>query len=592
MQDRISKYPGRIKLTPVEGQEGYYDMERADEPTQTGTPLNKNSLLKDSTAQMLNLYQSNPTVNDALWATQKHAETVQDMMFGDLVSLRLEPIAYGGEKYSICTDVSSKHDSTDLSEWVELEGSIVVDSEHGHAYPMCNICKHASGTLGTSAYNYIRKELQIVDIDAYGWWDSPDMETPVSSGQVLWELNSSNDTDSLIVGGVKAWSNDGRAVVYQRKNSNNNYVQGWIVYFGQWSAKAIELSKTNAQGNQQYTLGAVWGTTRTAVLYEGHISASLNTYNYINVMDMDGNDTGQIDLTSGTPNSDGYVIVAVTGDEVWMIHNKAGWVTLEVVDLVALTVETVEILDITDENPTTVYIYPLYQNERYAYFAFGYTANYTTHKMLSRMGRIDLINYIWNLDDYSFTDKIYKGYAKNSFPACYYMGKLTGEYNYAVFKDWKQSNAGYNDRLYLLRISLAGTYAVSELMPMHDDETRPYYLTLSHKATNWEQKFNLPGLTSCIWHKGLLIDIINGTYTTTELTNGKMAYNSTFGGYRHYRSIADADKIVFIGDIAAYNFFGWGYTNQWYSQSNGKTYNVYHPAGQEIEYSVYKYRDS
>lgn len=52
MKDRIPLYPGRVKLNPVTGQENTYDMVRADEPTQEGTPLNKASLLKDETAAL------------------------------------------------------------------------------------------------------------------------------------------------------------------------------------------------------------------------------------------------------------------------------------------------------------------------------------------------------------------------------------------------------------------------------------------------------------------------------------------------------------------------------------------------------------
>lgn len=52
MQDRVPLYPGRVTLTPVEGQENTYDMVRADQPTQAGTPLSKANLLKDSTAAM------------------------------------------------------------------------------------------------------------------------------------------------------------------------------------------------------------------------------------------------------------------------------------------------------------------------------------------------------------------------------------------------------------------------------------------------------------------------------------------------------------------------------------------------------------
>ena len=55
MQDRVPLYPGRVTLTPVAGQENTYDMVRADQPTQAGTPLNKASLLKDTTAAKLGL---------------------------------------------------------------------------------------------------------------------------------------------------------------------------------------------------------------------------------------------------------------------------------------------------------------------------------------------------------------------------------------------------------------------------------------------------------------------------------------------------------------------------------------------------------
>lgn len=77
MKDRVSLYPGRVKLVPVAGQENTYDMVRADEPTQEGTPLSKATLLSDDTAAALELSQSDPTVNDALYAlSQKvpHAE--------------------------------------------------------------------------------------------------------------------------------------------------------------------------------------------------------------------------------------------------------------------------------------------------------------------------------------------------------------------------------------------------------------------------------------------------------------------------------------------------------------------------------------
>lgn len=55
MEDRTPKYPGRIKLTPVPGQADTYDMIRADEATQAGTPMNKATFLKDTTAALFEM---------------------------------------------------------------------------------------------------------------------------------------------------------------------------------------------------------------------------------------------------------------------------------------------------------------------------------------------------------------------------------------------------------------------------------------------------------------------------------------------------------------------------------------------------------
>lgn len=52
MKDRVPIYPGRVTLTPVSGQANTFDLVRADQPTQEGTPLNKASLLKDATAAL------------------------------------------------------------------------------------------------------------------------------------------------------------------------------------------------------------------------------------------------------------------------------------------------------------------------------------------------------------------------------------------------------------------------------------------------------------------------------------------------------------------------------------------------------------
>lgn len=55
MKDRVPVNPGRVKITPEGGSAYYATMVRADNPTQEGTPLNKASLLKDTTAALYGL---------------------------------------------------------------------------------------------------------------------------------------------------------------------------------------------------------------------------------------------------------------------------------------------------------------------------------------------------------------------------------------------------------------------------------------------------------------------------------------------------------------------------------------------------------
>ena len=66
MQDRISLYPGRVKLTPVSGQDNVYDMTRQDNPTTEGTPLNKSTLLTDEVAETLGLDPATATPSQAI----------------------------------------------------------------------------------------------------------------------------------------------------------------------------------------------------------------------------------------------------------------------------------------------------------------------------------------------------------------------------------------------------------------------------------------------------------------------------------------------------------------------------------------------
>lgn len=83
MKDRIPTKPGRVLLTPEDGSTPFYaTMERADEPTQEGTPLNKSTLLSDETEVAIWEVAQGRTVNDAL-------KMLADVSYGRVASLTL-----------------------------------------------------------------------------------------------------------------------------------------------------------------------------------------------------------------------------------------------------------------------------------------------------------------------------------------------------------------------------------------------------------------------------------------------------------------------------------------------------------------------
>ena len=107
MKDRIAAHPGRVRLTPVAGQENVYDMERADSPSQPGTPLNKETMLDDDLVAFFNDYieaDDNLTLAGAiriieqqLFAQCQEITTSQSITVSDILEGgNLSIIAVGG----------------------------------------------------------------------------------------------------------------------------------------------------------------------------------------------------------------------------------------------------------------------------------------------------------------------------------------------------------------------------------------------------------------------------------------------------------------------------------------------------------------
>lgn len=129
MKNRIPTYPGRVTMTPVPGQANTYDMARADQPTQEGTPLDANTFLKDATAQALGLTQDDPTVDDALNAL---SASLKDGVFVDRqiskyagdefvrkTSSYGDSIAFGNGKYVAVNNGYVRY-SDDAENWTDV----------------------------------------------------------------------------------------------------------------------------------------------------------------------------------------------------------------------------------------------------------------------------------------------------------------------------------------------------------------------------------------------------------------------------------------------------------------------------------------
>lgn len=106
MIDRLPQYPGRVRLIPVDGEGNKYDMILADEPVQLETPLNKSTLLQDSTVA---LYKETVSGGEENWKESSMPS-----------SAAWYAATYGGNKFVCVADNSNKVAySVDGIHWTE-----------------------------------------------------------------------------------------------------------------------------------------------------------------------------------------------------------------------------------------------------------------------------------------------------------------------------------------------------------------------------------------------------------------------------------------------------------------------------------------
>ena len=159
MQDRVSKYPGRVTLIPVQGLENTYTMKRADEPTQPGTPLNKSTLLTDATANLMGGAVQTP--DDAFKRLLLLSQT------GGMVTVHVTPLDESPVGNLLVTGIS------------DIDGNPVFTSSDGRAV---GIATAGSRTIGISGYADVVDATQSIEIENGSMYE---LELRISSRNYL-----------------------------------------------------------------------------------------------------------------------------------------------------------------------------------------------------------------------------------------------------------------------------------------------------------------------------------------------------------------------------------------------------------------------
>lgn len=139
MQDRVSLYPGRVKLEPVAGQANLYDLTRADQPTQEGTPLNKANLLSDATAAAIKAVLASQTEGPATpnEALNILAQAVEDVTAVAAGKCSMDTSTYTGNgKYGKASPVTLTFPQKPAAVFVFGRYALLIITDHnsGSAY--------------------------------------------------------------------------------------------------------------------------------------------------------------------------------------------------------------------------------------------------------------------------------------------------------------------------------------------------------------------------------------------------------------------------------------------------------------------------
>lgn len=235
MKDRIPLYPGRVTLTPVSGQSNTYDMERADSPTETGTPLNTANLFSDQTAA---LYPAGTeTVDQAL------ADSCRQV--GDIIYTVRKNL---GENYLLCdgrtVSKATYPELTSAGAAGEVEGKwrqyAIENSYNPDSIGVTNNIPWAARSYNTGARRYFCYYLA----SSNEWKYSEDFLSTfggvLAYGNGYYVVNAGSNTKAL------SYSADLNTWTYVA----NNYIgNGGLAFF---DGKFVQTPSSNSAGTFMY----------------------------------------------------------------------------------------------------------------------------------------------------------------------------------------------------------------------------------------------------------------------------------------------------------------------------------------------------
>ena len=226
MKNRDSAHPGRVKLTPVDAANGIYDLVRADEPRDPGTPLNK-KLLDFAVAAC------GVTAGTATAYTLDDEFGGFELVDGAKVSFRLH-VASGvnptlnvngtGAKALVDAYGAAIDEGIAAGSWIEARYSealncyvALVTPKYDPDYLPVDILAHVSPSGATAVEIPIPKEYKNITVDVF------DIHSSGSSSYWNMELNVSSDTDYSSYTQIRTYNDDAVALDYNTSDGTISY---------------------------------------------------------------------------------------------------------------------------------------------------------------------------------------------------------------------------------------------------------------------------------------------------------------------------------------------------------------------------------